>query len=139
MGGGGGGDALGEHTHDSTASRRTLRNPASAPSDLASFASLFARFAAASGQSMTTDAVYETLLREALTGAADAGGVERVTPSSTAHPVGVGGGEAGSEIADAVPGGVDDEDNDDDDEYNKTMNNKMTRIMTTMTDDNNDG
>ena len=41
----------------------------------ASFASLFARFAAASGQSLTTDAVYETLLREALTGAADAGGV----------------------------------------------------------------
>ncbi|MFJ6677710.1 xylulokinase [Microbacterium sp. NPDC091382] len=44
-------------------------------SELASFAALFARFAAASGQSMTTDAVYETLLREALEGAADAGGV----------------------------------------------------------------
>lgn len=44
-------------------------------SELASFASLFARFAAASGQSMSTDAVYETLLREALEGAADAGGV----------------------------------------------------------------
>ncbi|MCK6079258.1 ATPase [Microbacterium sp. EYE_5] len=44
-------------------------------SELAAWAALFARFAAASGQSLSSDAVYETLLREALEGGSDAGGL----------------------------------------------------------------
>ncbi len=44
-------------------------------SELAAWAGLFARFAAASGASVDTDAVFEVLLREALEGEADAGGM----------------------------------------------------------------
>ncbi|MGO4533350.1 xylulokinase [Leifsonia sp. 2MCAF36] len=44
-------------------------------SELAAWAGLFARFAEASGTPQSTDAVYETLFREALGGDADAGGL----------------------------------------------------------------
>ncbi len=44
-------------------------------SELAAWASLFARFAAASGHPVDEDAVFETLFREALDGASDAGGL----------------------------------------------------------------
>ncbi|MDQ7879021.1 FGGY-family carbohydrate kinase [Microbacterium sp. QXD-8] len=44
-------------------------------SELAAWAGMFARFAAASGTPLADDAVYETLFREALEGEADAGGL----------------------------------------------------------------
>lgn len=44
-------------------------------SELAAWAGLFGRFAAAAGTPLTSDAVFETLLREALDGAPDAGGL----------------------------------------------------------------
>ncbi|NUU06259.1 ATPase [Leifsonia sp. C5G2] len=44
-------------------------------SELAAFAGLFSRFAEASGRPAEPDAVFETLLREALEGDADAGGI----------------------------------------------------------------
>ncbi|HEX6366576.1 MAG TPA: FGGY-family carbohydrate kinase [Agromyces sp.] len=44
-------------------------------SELAAWAGLFARFAAASGASVDNDVVYEVLFREALEGEADAGGL----------------------------------------------------------------
>ena len=44
-------------------------------SELAAWAGLFGRFAEASGAPLPTDAVYETLFREALAGEADAGGL----------------------------------------------------------------
>lgn len=44
-------------------------------SELAAWAGLFRRFAEAAGVPQTTDAVYETLFREALDGDADAGGL----------------------------------------------------------------
>lgn len=44
-------------------------------SELAAWAGLFSSFAAASGSSLASDAVYETLFREALAGEADAGGL----------------------------------------------------------------
>ncbi|MFT4220617.1 MAG: FGGY-family carbohydrate kinase [Microbacterium sp.] len=44
-------------------------------SELAAWAGLFERFAAASGAPLPPDAVFETLLREALAGDADAGGL----------------------------------------------------------------
>ncbi len=44
-------------------------------SELAAWAGMFARFAAASGTPIGDDAVYETLFREALEGEADAGGL----------------------------------------------------------------
>jgi sugar (pentulose or hexulose) kinase len=44
-------------------------------SELAGWAGLFGRFAEASGAPVSTDAVYETLFREALGGDADAGGL----------------------------------------------------------------
>ena len=44
-------------------------------SELAAWAGLFGRFAAASGTHLDDDAVFEVLLREALDGAADAGGL----------------------------------------------------------------
>ena len=44
-------------------------------SELAEWAGLFGRFAAASGSPAESDAVFETLLREALTGEDDAGGL----------------------------------------------------------------
>lgn len=44
-------------------------------SELAAWAGLFARFAAASGLAVDTDAAFETLFREALEGEADAGGL----------------------------------------------------------------
>ncbi|WP_349428727.1 FGGY-family carbohydrate kinase [Microbacterium sp. LWS13-1.2] len=44
-------------------------------SELAAWAGMFARFAAASGAPLADDAVYETLFREALEGDADAGGL----------------------------------------------------------------
>lgn len=44
-------------------------------SELAGWAGLFGRFAEASGSPLSTDAVYETLFREALAGDADAGGL----------------------------------------------------------------
>lgn len=43
--------------------------------ELAAWAGLFARFAAASGSEVTIDAAYETLFREALDGEPDAGGL----------------------------------------------------------------
>jgi sugar (pentulose or hexulose) kinase len=44
-------------------------------SEIAAWAGVFARFAEAAGARLDTDAVYETLFREALEGEADAGGV----------------------------------------------------------------
>jgi len=44
-------------------------------SEFAAWAALFARFAAAAGTPLEPDTVYQTLLGEALTGAADAGGL----------------------------------------------------------------
>jgi len=44
-------------------------------SELAAWAAMFARFAATAGVPLEADAVYETLLGEALAGAADAGGL----------------------------------------------------------------
>ncbi|WP_169077310.1 xylulokinase [Microcella alkalica] len=44
-------------------------------SELAAWAGMFARFAEAAGTPLDTDAVYETLFREALAGAPDAGGL----------------------------------------------------------------
>ncbi|MGR0219878.1 xylulokinase [Agromyces sp. ZXT2-6] len=44
-------------------------------SELAAWASVFARFAAAAGAELDTDAVFATLFREALEGEADAGGL----------------------------------------------------------------
>jgi len=44
-------------------------------SELAAWAGLFARFSAASGAALDTDAVYDTLFREALDGDSDAGGI----------------------------------------------------------------
>lgn len=44
-------------------------------SELAAWAGMFARFAEAAGQPLGTDAVYDVLFREALDGAADAGGL----------------------------------------------------------------
>ena len=44
-------------------------------SELAAWAALFTRFAAAAGQDLSPDAVYEVLLGEALSGAPDAGGL----------------------------------------------------------------
>jgi len=44
-------------------------------SEVAAWAGVFARFAEAAGAKLDTDAVYETLFREALEGEADAGGV----------------------------------------------------------------
>ena len=44
-------------------------------SELAAWAGMFARFAAASGRPLDDDAVYETLFREALDGEADGGGL----------------------------------------------------------------
>ncbi|WP_454111581.1 xylulokinase [Microbacterium aurum] len=44
-------------------------------SELAAWASLFGRFAAASGTPLSSDAVFEVLLREAADGATDAGGI----------------------------------------------------------------
>jgi sugar (pentulose or hexulose) kinase len=44
-------------------------------SELAAWVGLFARFAAASGQTIPADEVYETVFREALDGEADAGGL----------------------------------------------------------------
>jgi len=44
-------------------------------SELAEWVGMFGRFAAAAGTPLAADAVYDTLFREALTGAADAGGV----------------------------------------------------------------
>ncbi|WP_405374070.1 MULTISPECIES: xylulokinase [unclassified Microbacterium] len=44
-------------------------------SELAAWASLFSAFSAASGSPLSTDAVFEVLLREALVGAPDAGGL----------------------------------------------------------------
>jgi sugar (pentulose or hexulose) kinase len=44
-------------------------------SELAAWAGMFTRFAAASGQALDSDAVFEVLFREALDGEADAGGV----------------------------------------------------------------
>ncbi|GAA5088475.1 hypothetical protein GCM10025760_10930 [Microbacterium yannicii] len=44
-------------------------------SELAAWAGMFSRFAAASGMPLADDAVYETLFREALEGEADAGGL----------------------------------------------------------------
>jgi sugar (pentulose or hexulose) kinase len=44
-------------------------------SELAAWVSLFARFAEASGSTVDSDSVYETLFREALDGEADAGGL----------------------------------------------------------------
>jgi len=44
-------------------------------SELAAWAGVFGRFAEASGAALDADAVYETLLREALAGEADAGGL----------------------------------------------------------------
>ena len=44
-------------------------------SELAAWAGLFGRFAAATGAPLSADAVFETLLTEALEGAADAGGL----------------------------------------------------------------
>ncbi|MET0590041.1 MAG: FGGY-family carbohydrate kinase [Naasia sp.] len=44
-------------------------------SELAAWAAMFGRFAAASGQPLTSDQVFDTLFREALEGDADAGGL----------------------------------------------------------------
>ncbi|MFE6735099.1 xylulokinase [Microbacterium sp. NPDC057650] len=44
-------------------------------SELAAWAGMFGRFAAASGSPLSSDAVFETLFREALDGEADAGGL----------------------------------------------------------------
>ncbi|MGN7799443.1 xylulokinase [Leifsonia sp. 22587] len=44
-------------------------------SELAAWAGMFGRFAEAAGTPLSTDAVYETLFREALSGAPDAGGL----------------------------------------------------------------
>src|SRR6185312_14310157 len=44
-------------------------------SELAAWAGMFARFAAAAGAPLAADAVYEVLLREALAGDPDAGGL----------------------------------------------------------------
>lgn len=44
-------------------------------SELAAWAGLFSRFAAASGSALETDTVYDTLFREALDGESDAGGM----------------------------------------------------------------